>query len=133
LFSLLSQHCNLLQAIRQLTRGGFLHYAAIANELAGLHMLRVQDEYWAKHYLTNAAASYAEWGAVVKAEQMAKKHDSVVFKHDTAPSGAFIHGRQQYDGNVDSIRYPPSKSGAGSERFGDTSRHSASLRYQATK
>jgi hypothetical protein len=115
-----------------LSRGGFLHYAAIANELAGLHLLRIKDEYWAKHYLGNSAASYAEWGAVVKAKQMAKKHDSVVFVHDEAPSGAFIHGREQYDGNVDSIRRTPSKSGDSSELFGTLPYHSTKLPEPAT-
>jgi hypothetical protein len=81
-------------------------------------MIRIKDEYWAKHYLGNAAASYAEWGAVVKAEYMAKKHDSVEFTPEDVPSGAFVHGRQQYDGNVDSIR--PLKSKNGSETFADT-------------
>jgi len=38
------------QAIAQLTRSGFLHYAAIANELAALRMVRKNDEFWASHY-----------------------------------------------------------------------------------
>jgi hypothetical protein len=80
-------------------------------------MLRIKDEYWAKHYLGSAAASYSEWGAVVKAEQMERKHVSVVFTRDEVSFGA-LHGRQQYDGNVDAIRQSTSKDG--SEMFVDT-------------
>jgi hypothetical protein len=107
-----------------------LHYSAIANELAGLHMIRLKDEYWARHYLGNAATSYTEWGAVVKAKHMANKHDSVEFTHGDGPSGAFIHGRQQYDGNVDSIR--PVKSHDGSETFLAT-RNDGSETFLATR
>lgn len=49
-FSLISYtiFCSLVfkQAIRQLTQGGFVHFSAIANELAAKRMIEANDDYW---------------------------------------------------------------------------------------
>jgi predicted ATPase len=65
------------RAITYLARTGFLHYSAMANELAGLWMIRKKDDFWARHYLAQAALSYADWGAKVKVDMMIEKHSSL--------------------------------------------------------
>lgn len=89
------------QAIQQLSRSGFLHYAAIANEQAGKYMLLQNDEYWARHYLTSASRTYSEWGASAKVEHMNGSYDSVELK---APEeGSLYHGKKQYKATRDSV------------------------------
>jgi len=94
-------HC---QAITQLTRSGFVHYAAMANELAGIHMLKVSDEDWSSYYLLRAAKDYGEWGAIVKVEQLTKKHSSIDLSSARNPSQSMaFRGRAQYNPIADSV------------------------------
>lgn len=61
-----------------------MHDAAVANEQAGRHFLKVHDLYWAKHYLTTAKALYADWNATAKVNDMeAEFGDLVASKEPT--------------------------------------------------
>lgn len=90
-------------SIQLLTRSGFLHYTAIANELAGKAMLRCKDAYWAEYYLLEAAVKYTEWGAIVKVHQMKKAYPSIDFDKRKTRESTAMHSRQWFDANVDSV------------------------------
>ena len=85
-----------------MTRCGFQHYAAIANELAGLHMSRKNDTYWEKHYLRQAAHLYSEWGATVKVDIMKETYPRIDFDRSRF-LGSKIRGKSQYDVTLDSV------------------------------
>jgi len=94
------------KAITFFTRSGFLHYSAMANELAGLWMLRIKDEFWAPIYLQQAALSYAEWGATVKVNLMVQQHSSIDLsshvEQNQRRSSMFV-GRPSFNANTDSL------------------------------
>ena len=59
------------QAIVSLTQGGFIAFAAIANERAGDTMVRnFKDAFWAGHYYRKALGLYKDWGALLKVRQL---------------------------------------------------------------
>ena len=102
------------QAIQQLSRSGFLHYAAIANERAGVYMRNKKDDYWATHYLTTASSLYAEWGATAKAHDMVKLYclEESSLAQTIHSSGVFLQGKAQYKANRDAIQDPSRLSGS---------------------
>ena len=51
-------------------RTGFLQDRALAHELAGLHYMKMEDDYWAKHNFKLAHESYVDWQAEVKAKHL---------------------------------------------------------------
>eukprot|EP00957_Ditylum_brightwellii_P168357 12815595-Ditylum_brightwellii.AAC.1 len=55
-------------AITTSARTGFIHDRALANERAGIYMLKSGDKYLAFHYLSSAIQLYSRWGAKAKAE-----------------------------------------------------------------
>eukprot|EP00529_Nitzschia_sp_RCC80_P040683 CAMPEP_0113501528 /NCGR_PEP_ID=MMETSP0014_2-20120614/33008_1 /TAXON_ID=2857 /ORGANISM="Nitzschia sp." /LENGTH=83 /DNA_ID=CAMNT_0000396133 /DNA_START=93 /DNA_END=341 /DNA_ORIENTATION=+ /assembly_acc=CAM_ASM_000159 len=62
------------EAIVPLSRAGFIHYAALANEHCGKFLLaRAKDEYWGGHYLNRAVILYRDWKAVIKVEQLMRQ------------------------------------------------------------
>jgi len=89
-----------------LTRSGLLHYAAIANELAGLQMIRTNNDYWKEHYLLEAAWCYSEWGAVVKVDQMKIQHTTIDFINPSRQhrqASRLLRGLAQYNSSTDGI------------------------------
>jgi len=59
-------------AIKGAWKNGFLHHAALANELAGLAYLRLGKAKIATVYLKDAHETYGRWGASAKQSQLAQ-------------------------------------------------------------
>jgi hypothetical protein len=59
-------------------RGGFVHDAALANELAGVYFLNKLDADWASVYLSLSKAMFTDWGASAKVRQMDAKYGYLV-------------------------------------------------------
>ena len=68
------------KAISAATKAGFMHDAALANELAGEYFIRSEDLFWAKHYFTSAHSLYLAWGAKAKVRQLMHNRGSFVEK-----------------------------------------------------
>ena len=68
-------------SISQLSRAGFLHVAAIANERLGELMATQKEEdddhHWSRHYLERAAVVYHEWGANKKVQDLQHRYDFI--------------------------------------------------------
>ena len=79
-------------------RAGFVHEAALANELAGVYFLNKLDTDWASVYLQRAKAMYTDWGASAKVEQMDAKYGFLVKIGDSSsqPSHS-LAGRSRGD------------------------------------
>ena len=94
------------KAISTFMRTGFVHFAAIANELASNQMSRQQDEFWEKHYITQATQLYAEWGATVKVDQLLQQHNFLQSSNITSEAlrGSNLRGKSRFDAKVDSIK-----------------------------
>jgi tetratricopeptide (TPR) repeat protein len=60
-------------SIAQAKRQGFVHEQALACERAGYAMREQGEHDGARHFLTLAQTAYEQWGAHVKADQMAKE------------------------------------------------------------
>ena len=98
------------KAISQFARSGIMHYGAIANELAGLYMVEIDDMFWAKHYLSQACMLYAEWNAVVKVKQLCDSHDFIEFDSNHYSSIRFaVQGRSRFNAVRDSLQHNSSK------------------------
>jgi histidine kinase len=65
-------------------RTGFVHDAALANELAGVYFLNKLDTDWASVYLGRSKAMYSDWGASAKVRQMDAKYGFLV-ENDILP------------------------------------------------
>jgi hypothetical protein len=92
-------------AIIQLSKTGFTHFGALANERAGEFMLQHNDTFWGEHYLSRAATLYHEWGASVKVAQLLRAHPSIQIerREDEAHCVSYsIRSRSRYDSTVDS-------------------------------
>jgi hypothetical protein len=70
------------EAISQLNRSGFGHFAAIANERAGEFMEVCNDSYYSEHYFSKAAVLYDKWGASQKTKMMAKRNSCIRLSKD---------------------------------------------------
>lgn len=55
-----------------------LQDAALASEMAGEYFLRADDDYWSRHYLTQAFENYREWGASAKVDYLVRKHGAYI-------------------------------------------------------
>ncbi|KAL3922712.1 MAG: hypothetical protein SGILL_002057, partial [Bacillariaceae sp.] len=66
------------KAIAGCRRPGYIFDAALAGELSGEYFLRIDDMFWAKHYLTEATKLYLEWGAKGKAHDLMVRHGSLI-------------------------------------------------------
>ena len=66
------------KAIATAAKSGFIHDAALGNELAGEYFRHVGDDYWAEQYFIRACELYHEWGAQTKVEQLKKEHLSFI-------------------------------------------------------
>ena len=98
-------------AISQFARSGIIHYGAVANELAGLYMLEMDDLFWAKHYLSQACSLYAEWNAVEKAKRMCETYEFIDFQPTQFSLPRFaIQGRSRFNVVRDSLRRDSSPS-----------------------
>ncbi|MEY4520642.1 MAG: hypothetical protein RLZZ499_3242, partial [Cyanobacteriota bacterium] len=62
------------RAITEATKAGYLHEAALAEELAGEFYLSRGRIKIASYYLTDAYQGYLRWGAVAKVQEMESKH-----------------------------------------------------------
>jgi len=101
------------KAIATLGRNGFTHFAAIANERAGDHMLRCGDSEWAEFYLAQAAALYAEWGATVKVGDLKTKYGFIEERLNASSNGGTdlhssirnlsVLGRSKFNQDIDKI------------------------------
>jgi hypothetical protein len=68
------------KAIAAASRAGFIQDAALGNELAGEHCLRLNDDFWSGLYFTRAYELYREWGAHLKASHLkATRSDQIDF------------------------------------------------------
>jgi len=56
------------------TRAGFVQDTALAYELAGLHYIKIGDDYWARHNINLAHRAYLDWQAKAKAEHLQSKY-----------------------------------------------------------
>lgn len=66
-------------SIKQLVRGGFVHYAAIANERAAEYVANAcGDRERELEYLQRAHALYLEWGALAKTRAMELKYPGIL-------------------------------------------------------
>lgn len=59
-------------------RTGFVQDRALAHELAGLHYIKVDDEYWAKFNINSAHVAYTDWQAKAKAEHLQSKYPQFI-------------------------------------------------------
>ena len=66
------------KSIAAARRAGFVHDAALANELAGQYFLEKYDADWASHYLKKAKTLFTDWGALAKVRQMEIKYGHLV-------------------------------------------------------
>ncbi|MFO0573895.1 MAG: AAA family ATPase [Polyangia bacterium] len=66
------------QAIAQASAQGFLHHAAIANECAARHYLRLGKTTIAGAYLSEAYEFYSRWGARKKLATLLAQHPSLI-------------------------------------------------------
>lgn len=71
---------NFNKAIAAATKTGFLQDAALANQRAAQHMLRVGDVFWASHYFTSACNLYQAWGADALVEHLLRERSDYVTK-----------------------------------------------------
>ncbi|WP_238546175.1 AAA family ATPase [Tumebacillus flagellatus] len=69
------------EAIAAASQNGWLHHAAIANELAAKFYLERGKPHLAAPYLEAARYGYLRWGAPVKARQLERKYPSLLKKH----------------------------------------------------
>ena len=98
-------------AIAQFLRLGTNHYGAIANELAGKFFLKLKDDYWAEHYLSESCRLYMEWDAVTKVEQMASDYSSHLEASVRETMNLKVHkqnsyvvqGRSRFNAKTDSL------------------------------
>jgi hypothetical protein len=97
-------------ASANLSRSGFFHYSAYANERLGLFMLQNEDEFWAEHYLHRAILLYRDWGASLKVQRMTETHGFVhsgETEHDDGSSpmhhGYSIRAKARYHSMYDSV------------------------------
>ena len=91
-------------AITEFVRSGRVHFAAIANEVAGKVMIQKKEVFWAEHYLKEACQRWFDYDATVKAEQMLGKYQ--VLKRDEIHAkkrSSDIQGRSRYDSSTDSV------------------------------
>jgi hypothetical protein len=96
-------------ASAQLSRSGFFHYSALANEHIGRFMLHHGDDFWAKHYLSRATVLYRDWGATVKVEQLLSEHQFIRLEDegDSLPimsRSISVRARPRYDSMYDSVQ-----------------------------
>ena len=115
-------------AISQFARSGISHYGAVANELAGMYMVEIDDIFWAKHYLEQACNLYAEWNAVVKVHQLCEEHQFIEFSETQLSSARFaIQGRSRFNVVRDSLKHSSSSMAtAAAEALQATSYHERS-------
>jgi hypothetical protein len=66
------------QSINPAQRSGFLHNAALGNELLGQYCLRLGDYDLARHYLERAKILYFDWGAFKKVKAMELAYGNLV-------------------------------------------------------
>jgi len=66
------------KAITTSTRTGFIQDAGLACELAGRHFVAIGDDYWSKHYLTNAYENYLERGVRSKMRQLESQFGELI-------------------------------------------------------
>ena len=66
------------KAIATAAKSGFIHDAALGNELAGDYFRHVGDGYWADQYIIRACELYHEWGAHAKVEHLKNEHASFI-------------------------------------------------------
>lgn len=98
-------------AISKLSRTGFVHFAGIANELAGEYMLRQDDNYWAEHYMSHALECCEGWGAMAKVRQIKQQKPFHTDNFDNNISTIYprrrcsIRGRVRYDSSLDSLAF----------------------------
>jgi hypothetical protein len=94
-------------ASAQLSRSGFFHYSALANEHVGCFMLRHDDQFWGEHYLSRAVVLYRDWGATVKVQQMLMEHQFIRLEEEVDPistrSRISVRARPRYDSMYDSV------------------------------
>ena len=91
-------------AISCFARTGSTHFCAIAYERAGEFALQRGDIFWAKHYLSHAAAGFEEWGATYKSAEMRRVYPfagEVVQKPGQALAMP-LRGKEQFDSRRDS-------------------------------
>jgi len=94
-------------AISQLSRSGFFHFSAYANERIGLFMLKQRDQFWAHYYLNRATGLYRDWGASIKVQMLASAH-SLVQLEDVEDNFVenqqySVRARTRYDSMFDSV------------------------------
>lgn len=91
-------------AISQLSKTGFNHFAALANERAGACMLENRDQNWAQHCLSRAAKRHKELGASVKVGCLVNLCPFIQLE-DGAPKECqlSIRGCSRFDTKRDSI------------------------------
>ena len=61
-------------AISTCRRSGYIHDAALANELAGRYAESSRSSFWAKHYYSCAYNLYEAWGAHGKSANLVAEH-----------------------------------------------------------
>lgn len=81
------------RAIAAASRGGVMHEAALANELAGEYSLRIRDEFWAIHYLTPAHERFSSWGAKAIVKRLLETRGHYITKEEQARMGTARKGR----------------------------------------
>jgi len=93
------------KAIVQLTKTGFMHYSAMANERLGQVMLEKGDQDWGEHYLSQAATLYHDWGASVKVEQLLTTYPFAKLDDRKSNHGDsfVVRARARYDSQLDSL------------------------------
>jgi hypothetical protein len=95
------------QSINPAQRSGFLHNAALGNELLGQYCLRLRDYNLARHYLERAKVLYFDWGAFKKVKTMELTYGNLVCNRiskdllSTAVSG---RSRQGIVNEVETLR-----------------------------
>ncbi len=73
------------KAIESAQEGGFIYFAAIANELAAKYYLSGNKTKFAKLYLQEAHYNYLRWGALAKTASLEKEYPNWLFTQKTSP------------------------------------------------
>jgi predicted ATPase/signal transduction histidine kinase len=86
------------EAIQSASENGFIHYEALANELAAKFYFARGFGKLADPYLREARAGYARWGATGKVKQMARRYPQLEEeRRPLAPTATFALRAEQMD------------------------------------
>ena len=94
------------KAISSSSRSGYIHNAALASELAADYFQRKQqrgveeDQFWKKHYVSQAHELYLQWNAWGKVRTLEIAHPELREKQKASRGSTPLQGRSRFDRKV---------------------------------